>query len=150
MDLNYIPLKKRMYLLVKAVESAQNGIIITNKEGNIVYANPYFTKLTGFSEEEILGKNPRILKSEKHDKEFYEKMWKQISSGKKWTGTITNKNKKGYFWKELLTITPITDENDTIEYYIGIQQSIDEEHTKKDQTQRIKLQIKEIETLLKN
>lgn len=119
-----IALKKKMYLLTKAVESAQNGIVITDKDGNIIYANPFVSELTGYANEELVGQNPRLFKSDKHNQDFYEKMWKTILVGKKWQGEIVNKKKNGELWTELLSITPVTDENDNIEFFIAIQQDI--------------------------
>lgn len=124
MEFLEISLKKKMYLLSKAVEAAQNGIVMTNKDGKIFYANPFSAELTGYSVEELVGQTPRLFKSGKHDNAFYEKIWKTISSGKKWSGEIVNKRKNGELWTELLTITPVTDANDNIEFYIGIQQDI--------------------------
>lgn len=119
-----LSLKKKMYLLSKAVEAAQNGIVITDKDGIVVYANPFSSEISGYSNDEIIGNNPRLFKSGKHPPEFYEKMWQQISSGKKWAGEITNKKKNGELWTELLIITPVTDESGAVEFFIAIQQDI--------------------------
>ena len=124
MELHNLTLKRKMYLLIKTIEAAQNGIIITDKNGTIIYTNPFVSKLTGYPSESLLDQNPRLFKSGQHNKEFYENMWKQISSGQKWTGEIINKKKNEELWTELLTITPVTDENDDIEFYIGIQQDV--------------------------
>lgn len=124
MELHNISVKKKMYLLTKAVEAAQNGIVITDTTGGIIYANPYASELSGYSNDELIGQNPKLFKSGKHDNAFYEKMWKTISIGKKWSGEIVNKKKNGEFWVELLTVTPVTDGNDNIEFYIGIQQDV--------------------------
>ena len=123
-ELHEINLKKKMYLLTKAVEAAQNGIVITDKEGRIIYTNPFVSQLTGYSSEELIGQNPKLFKSGNHKPDFYDKMWKTIISGKKWTGEIVNKKKNGELWTELLTITPVTDENDSVEFFIGIQQDV--------------------------
>lgn len=131
MDLHEITLKKKMYLLAKSVEYAQNGIIITDKNGNIIYSNPFTTILTGYSAKELIGQNPRLFKSGKHDISFYKKMWDQITSGKKWTGEIINKRKNGELWTELVTIFPVSDENDEIEFFIAIQQDITPKKKKK-------------------
>ncbi len=106
-----------------ALESAANGIVILNVHGQILWVNPAFQALTGYSSEEAIGKNPRILKSGKHDASFYKDLWDTILAGKVWCGEIINKRKDGSFYTEEMTITPV--KTDTgISHFIAIKQDI--------------------------
>ncbi len=75
---------------------------------HIIWCNDAFTKLTGYSNEEFIGKNPRILKSGKHDNLFYSNIWKTILSGRVWSGEIINKKKNGDLYYEEMIITPVS------------------------------------------
>ena len=94
-------------LQATALTSAANGIVITNCKGTIEWVNPAFTHITGFTPEEVLGKNPRVLKSGKHNEEFYNSLWSTISSGGVWHGEVTNRRKDGNLYTEEMTITPV-------------------------------------------
>ncbi|MBF0412717.1 MAG: PAS domain S-box protein [Desulfamplus sp.] len=96
-----------------AVESSPTTIVITDVDGNIEYANPFFTQLTGYTREEAKGQNPRILKSGFHSKEFYEQMWKTLIAGDVWRGEICNRKKNGDLYWENVAISPLR-ENKTI------------------------------------
>lgn len=109
-----------------ALKSASNGIVITNKTGEVTWVNPAFTKLTGFGWKEIVGKTPNILKSGKHEDSFYSEMWNTILDGNVWQGEIINKKKDGDLFYEEMTITPIRDEDDEIVQYVAIKQDITE------------------------
>lgn len=109
-----------------ALLAAANGIAITDRDGNFIWANPAFTKITGFSTEEAIGKNPRILKSGLEDDAFYKTMWETITNGKVWAGKIINRRKDGTFYHEEQTITPVTDDKGEITHFIGIKQDISE------------------------
>jgi PAS domain S-box-containing protein len=74
--------------------------VITDLKGNITWVNPAFTELTGYPTEYVIGKNPRILRSEDHNNEFYEEMWKTILAGKKWHQEIRNKRADGSLYTE--------------------------------------------------
>lgn len=76
----------RLRVQGKALEAAANAIVITDREGSILWVNPAFTALTGYSSEEVLGKNPRLLRSEKHNSELYRDLWGTILSGESWHG----------------------------------------------------------------
>ncbi len=90
-----------------AVESSPTTIVITDIDGNIEYANPFFTKLTGYTIEEAKGQNPRILKSGVHTKEFYEQMWQTLLAGEVWRGEICNRKKNGDLYWENVAISPL-------------------------------------------
>lgn len=101
-------------------------VAITDIKGKIVYVNDNFEKITGYSKDEILGKDHRILNSEYHSKEFFEKLWSTISQGKVWRGDIRNKNKHGNFYWVDTTIVPMKDINSNVQEYIAIRYDITE------------------------
>ncbi len=109
-----------------ALESAANGIVITDQDGNIVWVNRAWTELTGYTKREALGRNPRILKSGIHDEEFYKNMWDKLRKGVVWSGEMVNRKKDGSVYDEYQTITPMTDSRGNILNYIGIKQDITE------------------------
>ncbi len=118
--------ENQLNLLTAALESAANGIVITDKKGDIIWTNKAFISLTGYSENELLGKNPRILKSGIQAKEFYEKLWNTILEGKTWHGEIINKRKDGSYYNEFQTITPVKNSEGEIENFIAIKIDISE------------------------
>jgi PAS domain S-box-containing protein len=90
-------------LLKVAVGQSPGTLVITDPEGNIVYVNPAFTEITGYTFNEVVGKNPNILKSGYHTKRYYNEMWAKIKSGQTWKGTFCNKKKDGsYYWEEAI------------------------------------------------
>lgn len=107
-----------------ALNSAYNGIIISDKDGAIVYANESMQKLTGFTKNEILGNNVNIFKSNLHKKEFFDEMWKTISDGKIWKGEIQNRKKNGDPYFEEMSITPLKNDNGSITHFIAIKEDI--------------------------
>ncbi len=114
-------------LLATAIEQADETIIITNAEGTIVYVNPAFEWTSGYSREEVIGENARILKSGHQDRAFYEKMWKQISAGKVWHGHLTNKKKEGTLYEEEVTISPVRNEAGRITHYVAVKRDVSEQ-----------------------
>src|ERR1035437_60701 len=121
---NYLPLRLRSTTL----EAAANGIVITDRQGTIVWANQAFSTMTGYSKEEVLGKNPRLLKSGEQPESYYAELWSTISSGKVWQGEIVNRRKDGTTYTEEMTITPVTQDlgSATDTYFIAINQDITE------------------------
>lgn len=105
-----------------ALTYAKDAIVITDVKANIVFVNKAFEKNTGYCSCEVIGKNPNILKSDKHEKNFYEDMWKTLTNRKTWNGTIINKTKSGKYITEKTTITPVL--NGEIKYYIAIKELI--------------------------
>ena len=114
----------QMLLQVTALEAAENGIVITDRKGNVEWVNPAFTRLTGFNREEALGKNPRILKSGKQSLEYYQNLWQIILSGKVWRGEMINRRKDGSEYYEEMTITPLVQPDGVITNFIAIKQDI--------------------------
>ena len=116
--------KSNLNIFIQIVEQSPNSVIITNLNGNIEYVNPMFTKVTGYSKEEIVNKNPRILNAGIQPKEYYAEMWKTITNGKTWYGEFLNKKKNGELFREKVKITPIKNENGKITHYLGIKEDI--------------------------
>ena len=110
--------------LSKSIEQSPSTIIITDINGNIEYVNPKFTEITGYSPEEAIGKNPRILKSGEMSEEVYKNMWETISSGEVWRGEFRNRKKNGELYWEWATMTSIKNENGVITNYIAIKEDI--------------------------
>jgi len=125
-----ITLRKRseeqLRLQSAALEAAANAIVITDYEGKILWVNQAFTAMTGYSEQEVLGENPRMLKSGKHSESYYADLWSTISSGKVWRGEIDNRRKDGTTYTEEMTITPVTRDrsNPANRFFIAIKQDI--------------------------
>ncbi|MGC8834947.1 MAG: PAS domain S-box protein, partial [Armatimonadota bacterium] len=112
--------------LIMALEHSADAIVITDADANIQYVNPAFERITGYSREEVLGKNPRILKSGKHGPEFYKGMWDTISRGDVWTGRITNRKKDGSLYMERCTISSVRDSSGQIVNYVAVKRDITE------------------------
>lgn len=101
-------------------------MIITNREGKIVYVNSGFERLTGYTAAEVLGIKPSILKSGFHDRRFYETLWKTIHQGKVFSAIFTNRKKSGELFAEQKTITPLRDETGQITHYISTGKDVTE------------------------
>lgn len=117
---------EQLRLQASALESAANGIIITDRNGTILWVNPAFTNLTGYTPEEAIGQTPRILTSGRHERSFYQDLWETILSGRVWTGEMVNRRKDGSFYTEEQTVTPVRDERGQITHFIAIKQDITE------------------------
>ncbi|NPA95668.1 MAG: PAS domain S-box protein [Thermodesulfobacteria bacterium] len=115
---------ERIRLLETAVEQSGSCIVITDDQGHVQYVNPAFTAVTGYKAEEVLGQNPRFLKSGFHDEEFYRQMWETLTSGKVWHGRLCNKDKNGNIFWEDATIAPVQDEDGNITHYIAIKNDV--------------------------
>jgi PAS domain S-box-containing protein len=116
--------EERMRLQTAALESAANGVAITDANGKIQWVNRAFTQLTGYTLEEVIGQNPRALKSGQHPASFYKQMWETISQGRVWNGEIINRHKTGQLYHEEMTITPIRDASGATTNYVAIKQDI--------------------------
>jgi PAS domain S-box-containing protein len=115
-----------LHLQNTALEAAANGIVITDRAGRILFANSAFCSLSGYRPEEVLGANPRFLKSGKHDTRFYRKLWETILDGRVWRGEIINQRKDGTPFQEEMTITPVRDTGGTITHFIAVKEDVTE------------------------
>jgi len=122
--------------LSEAVNQSPSVIVISDTKGNIEYVNPRFSEQTGYSAEEVIFRNPRILKSGIHNLQFYQELWKTISSGKKWHGELYNKKKSGDYYWENASISPIYNNVGKITNYVKVAEDITEQK-KADETIRI-------------
>ena len=113
-------------LRVAALEAAANGIVIADHAGTIQWVNAAFTKLTGYSAQEVIGQNPRVLKSGRHDPVFYRELWDTITDGRVWHGEVVNKRKDGTLYSEEMTITPVRAVGQDITHFVAIKQDISE------------------------
>ncbi len=114
-------------MLRKAIEELRESIVITDVDGNILYINRFFEENTGYSREEAIGQNPRILKSGFHPQEFYKELWDTILSGKTWQGEFLNRRKDGSLFWERAIITPFVDDESKVSFFIAGKQDITKE-----------------------
>jgi PAS domain S-box-containing protein len=122
--LKSMQLDEQINKLSKAVESSPISIVITNKSGEIEYVNQNFCETTEYQLEEVIGTNPRILKSGLTDPEVYIDLWKTISGGNRWKGELLNKKKSGELFWEDASISSIMDSTGKITHYVGIKEDI--------------------------
>lgn len=132
--------QEKIHQLSQAVEQSPVTIIITNTFGEIEYVNPKFTETTGYTLEEIIGQNPRILKSNHTSPNEYEQLWKTLSSGQEWHGEFHNVRKDGELYWESASISPIINSQGKITHYIAIKEDIT--HRKEVEKQLIKAKEK--------
>ena len=110
--------------LIQCVEQSRDAVYITNQAGDIEYVNAAFAKLTGYCPEEILGKNPRLLKGGTQEASFYVEMWKSIKETGGWHGKVINRKKDGSLYPAYLTISAVQDDSGVVVNYIATQQDI--------------------------
>lgn len=118
-----------------AFESAGEGIVITDLAGNIQYANPVFEKISGYRRDEVIGQNPRILKSGKHPPSFYERLWRTLCRGEVWRGSFVNRRKDGATYTSEQTIAPMRTSAGECIGYVSIHEDVSE-RVRFDETRR--------------
>ncbi len=126
--------------LMTAIEQTPQSIVITDTKGDILYVNPAFEKITGYTRAEAIGLNTRLLKSNRQDKAFYQELWTRISAGEVWRGRFINKKKNGTFFTEDAVIAPVRNEQGIVTNYIAIKRDVSHELELEDQyrqTQKI-------------
>ncbi len=120
-------IEKERNRLVTAIEQTADGIVITDSAGIIQYTNPAFTRMTGYTSAEVLGENPRILKSNRHDAAYYREMWSTIRRGETWQGRLANRMKSGQEYWEVATISPVLDTSGVITHFVCVKRDITSE-----------------------
>jgi two-component system cell cycle sensor histidine kinase/response regulator CckA len=113
--------------LATAIEQAAEAVVITDPRGAIEYVNPAFERITGYGREEVVGKNPRILKSGRVPDATYGELWRTIGAGKVWSGRLINRRKDGTLYEEEMTISPIRDEQGTLINYVAVKRDVSRE-----------------------
>lgn len=119
-------LDEQLRQLSQAVEQSPVSVVITNRAGNITYVNPRFTAMTGYTLAEVVGKNPRILKSGETSPETYAQLWATITSGKEWRGEFHNRKKNGELFWESAVISPIINQSGKITHFLAVEVDITE------------------------
>ena len=112
--------ENKLALAAQVFENALEGVVITDLNGTIQFANPAVFTITGYSPEEVIGQNPRILRSDRHPKEFYDNMWKSIATEGSWQGIIWNRRKDGEAFPEWLSITAVKDSTGRTYRYVSV------------------------------
>lgn len=107
-------------LMGKIFENAEEGVIITDKDANILNVNPAFCRVTGYAHDEVIGQNPRILHSGRQDPNFYINLWHELLQSNRWEGEIWNKRKDGKIYPEWLSITAVMDDAGEVTHYVAI------------------------------
>lgn len=118
--------EEKLYKLSTAVEQSPATVIITDINGGIEYVNPKFTSITGYSFDEVISKNPRILKSGETTSEEYKELWETITSGKEWRGEFHNVKKNGELYWEFASISPIRNDKGIITHFLAVKEDISE------------------------
>jgi PAS domain S-box-containing protein len=115
---------QQLKLQAAALNAAATSILITDRQGVITWCNPAFAEMTGYTPQEVIGQNPRILKSGRHELAFYQHLWRRIMAGRNWHGEIINKRKDGSLYTQEITITPVRDAGGAITHFVAIEQDI--------------------------
>ncbi|MGZ5602266.1 MAG: PAS domain S-box protein [Methylobacter sp.] len=130
--------------LAQAVEQSPESIFITNLEGDIEYVNETFTRNSGYLREEVLGLNPRILKSGQTSEETYAELWNTLTHGQTWKGEFINKRKDGSEYVDFAIITPIRQPDGCISHYVAVQEDITEKRTLAEELNRHRHHLEEL------
>ncbi|MCU7846309.1 MAG: EAL domain-containing protein [Candidatus Thiodiazotropha sp. (ex Monitilora ramsayi)] len=112
--------EERLRLAASVFENTAEGVSITDADANIIRVNQAFVDITGYQSEEVIGKNSNILKSGRHDKRFYQNLWRSLEETGQWQGEIWNRRKNGSIYPEWLTISAVYDEDQALTHYVGI------------------------------
>lgn len=113
-------IEDQLMVATAVFDNSVEGVIISDRNGNIAYVNKAFCEITGYSEREAIGRNPRFLKSGRHDQVFYDEMWRSLVKKGKWQGELWNRRKDGGIYPELSTISVVYDENDEICHFVAV------------------------------
>ncbi len=141
-----IQLKK----LSEAVEQSPASVIITNEKGLIEYVNSKYTEITGYTQEEVLGKKSNVLRSGFHPDNFYNQLWDTISSGQEWRGEFLNKKKNNELYWDSSSISPIFNSEGKITHFVSIQQDITHQKMIEEELQRHRQQLESLVELRTN
>ena len=130
-----------LWKLYRAVEASASSIVITDADGTIEFVNPAFCQITGYTREEASGRNPRVLQSGQHPADFYEELWRTITSGSTWRGEFINKRKDGSLYWESASITPVKDVNGRLTHYVAVKEDITRQKEAEDKLKRLNAEL---------
>lgn len=124
-----------------AVEQSPVVIVITDRDGRIEYVNPAFSAASGYLPEEVLGRNPRLVKSGQHPPAFYQELWETILAGRTWRGRLCNRRREGQLYWEQATISPIRDPAGRITHFVAVKENITEVLRREEEHRQLELQL---------
>ncbi|MCB1122744.1 MAG: PAS domain S-box protein, partial [Verrucomicrobiae bacterium] len=133
-------LREQLSSFNQAMAQCPSSIIITDLDGNIEYVNSQFSRLSGYEMEEVIGRNPRILKSGNMEPEVYKDLWDTITQGEVWRGDLENRNKNGRIFWEHTSISPIKDKEGRVIRYFAVKEDITEARLKSDEARNARLE----------
>jgi PAS domain S-box-containing protein len=134
-------------LLYTAVDQSPVSVVVTDRNGSIEYVNAAFCKLSGYTFEEALGNNPRMLKTDFHDDAYYQTMWDELSKGNSWSGLFKNRKKSGEMYWEHTHIHPVKDMDDQITHYLSIKRDVTEEIENRNKAEQRERLLNDIQVL---
>lgn len=111
-------------LLNRAIEQSPVSVVITDTDSKIQYVNPKFSQVTGYSSEEVIGRNPSILNAQNQSRKFYQQLWETLTSGREWRGEFHNRKKNGDLFWELASISPVTNRKGIVTHYVAVKEDI--------------------------
>ena len=127
--------------LIRAIEQSGETILITDPNGLILYVNPAFTRITGYSREEAIGQTPHLLSSGQHGPEFYREMWKTLDAGQTWEGQIVNKRKDGSLYTEQAAISPVRDASGRVVNFVAVKRDITQQLRDEEEKEALQAQL---------
>jgi diguanylate cyclase (GGDEF)-like protein/PAS domain S-box-containing protein len=127
----------RLGVFETVVTDTKNGVVVTMPDGHVVFVNPAFTEITGYSRDHVIGKNMRILQSGRQSQSFYEAMWETLRAQGAWSGSIWNRRRDGEVYQEWLTVSTIRDEAQQTAGYVGIFSDISSIASREHQLERM-------------
>lgn len=117
-------LENQLNLTTQIFNHSREGVMITDDKANVIDVNAAFTAITGYQADEVIGRNPRILRSGHHDDAFYQAIWHNLSQNKSWKGEFLNRRKDGSLYPQLSTITPVFDDHQQVKNYLCVFEDI--------------------------
>jgi diguanylate cyclase (GGDEF)-like protein/PAS domain S-box-containing protein len=129
--------EEQIKLAASVFHDAREGILITDAKGTVINVNRAFAEITGFQNDEIIGKTPRVIKSGRHEREFYTKLWQQLLQTEHWSGEVWNRRKSGEVYPEQLSISAVKDAGGKTTHYVGIFTDITELKQQQEQIERL-------------
>jgi two-component system, cell cycle sensor histidine kinase and response regulator CckA len=119
--------EEKLQRLAEAVNQTSEAVVITGRDGAIEYVNPSFVQITGYSQEDVIGQNPRFLRGDKRDETVYESICRTITAGSRWSGRTVNRRKDGTLYTEACSITPVKNQLGEIERFVSVKRDITKE-----------------------